>query len=221
MQPTIVLVHGAFAESASWHSVIDPLRSAGHPVLAAANPLRGLAADARAVSDLVRSIEGPVVLVAHSYGGAVISNVDPDAGEITGACVKPLRIVDDTQQRLLLSGIGKQAEHGEPDQEPIRRSAGAQTKRRTQSIALRARELPQTPEHRQTQRMQAGECELHLGLNARRPSNMASLRRHRKPLQQSGLADPRLTTQHQHPALAGAHPRDQPIQYLALMDAIK
>jgi pimeloyl-ACP methyl ester carboxylesterase len=84
MQPTIVLVHGAFAESASWDSVIDPLRSAGHPVLAAANPLRGLAADARAVSDLVRSIEGPVVLVAHSYGGAVISNVDPDAGEITG-----------------------------------------------------------------------------------------------------------------------------------------
>jgi pimeloyl-ACP methyl ester carboxylesterase len=84
MQPTIVLVHGAFAESASWDRVIDPLVSAGHPVVAAANPLRGLASDAAAVSDLVRSIDGPVVLAAHSYGGAVITNVDPDAGDIVG-----------------------------------------------------------------------------------------------------------------------------------------
>jgi pimeloyl-ACP methyl ester carboxylesterase len=84
MQPTIVLVHGAFAESASWDGVIDPLQSAGYRVIAAANPLRSLAADAAAVSDVVRSIEGPVVLAAHSYGGAVISNVDADAGEIVG-----------------------------------------------------------------------------------------------------------------------------------------
>jgi pimeloyl-ACP methyl ester carboxylesterase len=84
MQPTIVLVHGAFAESASWDGVIDPLVSAGHPVIAAANPLRGVAADAAAVSDLVRTIDGPVVLAAHSYGGMVISNVDADAGEIVG-----------------------------------------------------------------------------------------------------------------------------------------
>jgi pimeloyl-ACP methyl ester carboxylesterase len=84
MQPTIVLVHGAFAESASWDGVIDPLVSAGHPVIAAANPLRGVAADAAAVSDLVRTIDGPVVLVAHSYGGAVISNVAADAGDIVG-----------------------------------------------------------------------------------------------------------------------------------------
>jgi pimeloyl-ACP methyl ester carboxylesterase len=84
MNPTIVLVHGAFAESASWDGVIDPLRRAGHPVIAAANPLRGLAADAAAVSDLVRTIDGPVVLAGHSYGGAVITNVDADAGDITG-----------------------------------------------------------------------------------------------------------------------------------------
>jgi pimeloyl-ACP methyl ester carboxylesterase len=84
MTPTIVLVHGAFADSSSWNGVIDPLKSAGHPVVAAANPLRGLASDAEAVSDLVRSVDGPVVLAAHSYGGAVISNVDPDAGEISG-----------------------------------------------------------------------------------------------------------------------------------------
>jgi pimeloyl-ACP methyl ester carboxylesterase len=84
MSPTIVLVHGAFAESASWDKVIDSLTSAGHPVIAAANPLRGPAADAAAVGDLIATIDGPVVLVGHSYGGAVISNVAADAGQITG-----------------------------------------------------------------------------------------------------------------------------------------
>jgi pimeloyl-ACP methyl ester carboxylesterase len=84
MKPTIVLVHGAFAESASWSGVIDSLTSAGHRVIAAANPLRDLAADAAGVGDLIRAVDGPVVLVAHSYGGAVITNVPVDAGEITG-----------------------------------------------------------------------------------------------------------------------------------------
>jgi pimeloyl-ACP methyl ester carboxylesterase len=83
MVPTIVLVHGAFAESASWDRVIDLLPDE-HRVIAAANPLRRLASDAESVSDLVRTIDGPVLLVAHSYGGAVISNVAPDAGEIAG-----------------------------------------------------------------------------------------------------------------------------------------
>jgi pimeloyl-ACP methyl ester carboxylesterase len=84
MTPTIVLVHGAFAESSSWDRVVDPLLDAGHPVIAAANPLRGLAADAAAVGDVVRAVDGPVVLAAHSYGGSVISNVPADAGEIAG-----------------------------------------------------------------------------------------------------------------------------------------
>jgi pimeloyl-ACP methyl ester carboxylesterase len=83
MPATIVLVHGAFAESASWDRVLDPLLSAGHPVIATANPLRGLAHDAAAVTELVRSVRGPMVLVGHSHGGAVISNVDADAGEIS------------------------------------------------------------------------------------------------------------------------------------------
>ena len=84
MKPTIVLVHGAFAESSSWDGVIDSLLDAGHPVIAAANPLRSLAADAAAVADVVRAVDGPVVLAAHSYGGAVISNVPADAGDIVG-----------------------------------------------------------------------------------------------------------------------------------------
>jgi pimeloyl-ACP methyl ester carboxylesterase len=76
MQPTIVLVHGAFAESSSWDGVIDAVTAGGHRVVAAANPLRTLAGDTAAVSDLVRAIDGPVVLVGHSYGGAVITGVD-------------------------------------------------------------------------------------------------------------------------------------------------
>jgi pimeloyl-ACP methyl ester carboxylesterase len=84
MPPTIILVHGAFAESASWDRVIDSLRSRGHSVIAAANPLRGVAADAAAASNLVRAVDGPVVLVGHSYGGSVISNVAADSGEIAG-----------------------------------------------------------------------------------------------------------------------------------------
>jgi pimeloyl-ACP methyl ester carboxylesterase len=82
MKSTIVLVHGAFAESSSWDAVIDKLRSNGHHVVAAANPLRGVQPDAGMVTGLVRSIEGPVVLVGHSYGGAVITNVDRGAADI-------------------------------------------------------------------------------------------------------------------------------------------
>ena len=84
MRSTIVLVHGAFAESASWDGVVEELLREGHPVIAAPNPLRSMSGDARAVSDIVRTVEGPVVLAAHSYGGAVMSNVDRDAGDIVG-----------------------------------------------------------------------------------------------------------------------------------------
>jgi pimeloyl-ACP methyl ester carboxylesterase len=59
MAPTIVPVHGAFAESSSWDRVIDPLLSACHRVIAAPNPLRRLAADAASVGDVVRSVQGP------------------------------------------------------------------------------------------------------------------------------------------------------------------
>jgi pimeloyl-ACP methyl ester carboxylesterase len=71
---TIVFVHGAFAESSSWGGVISGLRRAGHDTIAAANPLRGLSGDAASVSSLLGSIPGPIVLVGHSYGGAVTSN---------------------------------------------------------------------------------------------------------------------------------------------------
>ena len=72
-KPVIVLVHGAFAESSSWNAVIVLLEHDGYRVIAAANPLRGVASDASAIASVVRSIPGPVVLVGHSYGGPVIT----------------------------------------------------------------------------------------------------------------------------------------------------
>ena len=72
-KPTILLVHGAFADSSSWNGVITILQRHGYRVVAAANPLRSVRSDADAVSDIVKSIKDPVVLVGHSYGGSVIS----------------------------------------------------------------------------------------------------------------------------------------------------
>ena len=82
MKPTVILVHGAYAGSSSWNDVTTLLVAEGHRVIAWANPLRSVAADATALTDLVRSVDGPVVLAGHSYGGAVITNVNADAGDI-------------------------------------------------------------------------------------------------------------------------------------------
>jgi len=73
VKPTVILVHGAFADSSSWNGVVKILEKDGYPVIAAANPLRGVASDAQSVASIVKSVKTPVVLVGHSYGGAVIS----------------------------------------------------------------------------------------------------------------------------------------------------
>ncbi len=73
-KPTVVLVHGAFADASGWNDVTEKLQKRGYTVLAAANPLRGLASDAEYVKTILSTIEGPIVLVGHSYGGAVITN---------------------------------------------------------------------------------------------------------------------------------------------------
>ncbi|MFH8791042.1 alpha/beta fold hydrolase [Streptomyces sp. NPDC017941] len=71
--PTVVLVHGAFADATGWIGVIAELRSSGIPVLAPSNPLRGLTADAAYLASVLAQVEGPAVLVGHSYGGALIT----------------------------------------------------------------------------------------------------------------------------------------------------
>ncbi|MDX6567519.1 MAG: hypothetical protein QOH15_97 [Gaiellales bacterium] len=73
-KPTIVLVHGGWADSSGWNAEVSRLEKLGYPVIAPANPLRGLASDADYVRSVLRTIDGPIVLVGHSYGGAVITN---------------------------------------------------------------------------------------------------------------------------------------------------
>ena len=101
MRPTVVLVHGAWADTSSWNGVMESLLAKGHDVRAIANPLENLTTDAEYVGDFLNSLTGPVVLVGHSYGGAVISGaaagqrnvkalvyVDaaaPDVGETNGS----------------------------------------------------------------------------------------------------------------------------------------
>ncbi|HSS60152.1 MAG TPA: alpha/beta hydrolase [Candidatus Limnocylindrales bacterium] len=81
---TIVLVHGAFADASSWNGVVERLQKQGHTVVAPANPLRGLADDTAYIASVVDQIEGPVVLVGHSYAGAIISNVVARARNVVG-----------------------------------------------------------------------------------------------------------------------------------------
>ena len=73
-KPTIVLVHGGWADSSGWNTEVSELQRLGYPVIAPANPLRGLAPDAAYVRSVLQTIDGPIVLVGHSYGGAVITN---------------------------------------------------------------------------------------------------------------------------------------------------
>src|ERR1700694_3105635 len=83
-EPTIVLVHGAFADASSWNGVVERLLQGGHHVVAPANPLRGLAADSAYIASYISQIDGPTILVAHSYGGAVISNAARTAKNVLG-----------------------------------------------------------------------------------------------------------------------------------------
>ncbi|WP_040790736.1 alpha/beta fold hydrolase [Nocardia paucivorans] len=103
--PTVVLVHGAYADPTSWDGVAEQLRADGYRVVAPDNPLRGPAHDAAAVERVLADIDGPVVLVGHSYGGTVITDVEadnvtdlvyiaafaPQAGEPTQLALDPFR----------------------------------------------------------------------------------------------------------------------------------
>jgi pimeloyl-ACP methyl ester carboxylesterase len=84
MKPTIVLVHGAFADASSWNGVIERLQQQGYTVIAPANPLRGVATDSAYTASLLGQIDGPVLLGGHSYGGAVISNAATSAPNVVG-----------------------------------------------------------------------------------------------------------------------------------------
>ena len=82
--PTVVLVHGAFADSSSWNGVIKRLQVEGVQVTAAPNPLRGVAADSAYIASVANQLDGPVLLVGHSYGGAVITNAATQSSNVVG-----------------------------------------------------------------------------------------------------------------------------------------
>jgi pimeloyl-ACP methyl ester carboxylesterase len=113
-QPAIVLVHGAWADASSWSRVIKRLQSDGYTVYAPPDPLRGIASDSGYLASFLKAIPGPVVLVGHSYGGAVTTNAatsDPD--------VKALVYVDafipDKDQTILQLVSAKPGSYLHPD----------------------------------------------------------------------------------------------------------
>jgi pimeloyl-ACP methyl ester carboxylesterase len=98
-KPTVVLVHGAFADASSWDGVIKRLQRDGYPVLAPANPLRGVSSDAAYISSFLDTVGGPVVLVGHSYGGAVITNAGVNHPNVK-ALVYVAAFIPDVGQKL-------------------------------------------------------------------------------------------------------------------------
>lgn len=100
-RPTIVLEHGAFADAASWDGVVTRLQRAGYPVVSAANPLRGPATDAAYLRSVVDHIDGPVVLVGHSYGGTVISQAAAGLEDKVKALVYIVAFLPDTGESSL------------------------------------------------------------------------------------------------------------------------
>jgi pimeloyl-ACP methyl ester carboxylesterase len=81
-KPTIVLVHGAWDNSSGWDAVITKLVQDGYPLIAPADPLRDLASDSAYISSVLDTITGPIILVGHSYGGAVITNAAVDHANV-------------------------------------------------------------------------------------------------------------------------------------------
>ena len=103
-KPTVVLVHGAFADASSWNGVIEILEKDGYPVVAAANPLRGVGSDAAQIGALVDSIDGPVVLVGHSYGGLVIGEAAAAMSNVTALVFVAAFAAEAGESAAILSG---------------------------------------------------------------------------------------------------------------------
>ena len=103
-RPTVVLVHGAFAESASWNDVIGRLQDHGYTVIAAANPIRSVSGDAEFVASIFEAVEGPIVAVGHSYGGTVITNAVRDNENVKALVYVAGYAPEEGENALELSG---------------------------------------------------------------------------------------------------------------------
>lgn len=123
-KPTVVLVHGAFADSSSWNGVATILQRDGYTVVAAPNPLRGVRADADVVVDVVKSINGPVVLVGHSYGGLVISEAAEGLSNVKGLVYVAAFAPDAGETALGLTGKFPGSTLGSALAPPVKLMAG-------------------------------------------------------------------------------------------------
>ena len=83
-RPTVVLVHGAFADASGWNDVIERLQANGVRCIAPPNPLRGIPIDSAYIASLLEQVPGPVLAVGHSYGGAVLTNAATNANNVVG-----------------------------------------------------------------------------------------------------------------------------------------
>src|SRR5258707_13964597 len=98
-KPTIVIVHGAFADASSWNEVIERLQKLGYDVIAPPNPLRGVRSDSAYMSSFLNQIDGPILLVAHSYGGAVIRKAGANASTVVGPVYAAAPLPDEAEHR--------------------------------------------------------------------------------------------------------------------------
>ncbi|WP_218010788.1 alpha/beta hydrolase [Herbidospora mongoliensis] len=106
VKPTVVLIHGAWAGASSWSAQVTDLQRAGYPVRAIGNPLRGLTSDAQTVRDFLDTIEGPIVLVGHSYGGSVITNAATGDEDVKALVYIDAAAPDTGETTAELSGTG-------------------------------------------------------------------------------------------------------------------
>ncbi|MEH0826521.1 MULTISPECIES: alpha/beta fold hydrolase [unclassified Micromonospora] len=105
--PTVVLVHGAFADSSGWNGVVERLQAAGVAVKAVPNPLRGVSEDAAYVASALKQIKGPVLAVGHSYGGAVITNAAARVDNVVGLVYVAAFAPDEGETLLSIEGDSK------------------------------------------------------------------------------------------------------------------
>ena len=105
--PTVLLVHGGFADSSGWSGVIERLQAERVPVRAVVNPLRGLAADSAYVASAIAQIPGPVLAVGHSYGGAVITNAAAKASNVIGLVYVAAFAPDQGESLMSIEGDSK------------------------------------------------------------------------------------------------------------------
>jgi pimeloyl-ACP methyl ester carboxylesterase len=104
-KPTIVLVHGAWADGAGWNGVTARLQADGYAVFAVPNPLRGLSVDAAYVASILNTITGPIILVGHSYGGAVITNAATGNANVKALVYVNAFVPDQGESLLQLASI--------------------------------------------------------------------------------------------------------------------